>query len=141
MLSHQLYAKLVDDSVPTEILKLTAVRSIFRVKDLESKDKCTVVIQQGAETCPQTGAVYDSVRCNCRYFLSNDLFCAHIFSVFNILQIKTTEKFHTVGGRWTKAHQETVVPGLYSKDQHLNPQAFADQFTLYNRANNPNMTN
>ena len=43
-----------------------------------------------------------------------------------------------MGSRWTKAHQESVIPGLYSKDQHLNPQAFSEQFTLYNRGNNPN---
>ena len=54
----------------------------------------------------------------------------HMFAAFNALQIKTAEKFQTIGKRWTRAHQEKVIPGLYSENKDLNPEAFARKFQI-----------
>ncbi len=47
------------------------------------------------------------VSCNCRYFWSFNLYCSHIFSVFNLLQIRTLEKFEPYS-RWTKKFHASV---------------------------------
>ena len=56
------------------------------------------------------------VSCNCRYFWSFNLYCAHIFSVLNLLQIRTLEKFEPYN-RWTKRFHADVYKELYPELQ------------------------
>lgn len=65
---------------------------IYKVKDLESREKFQVVIR-----------MYDEgeVSCNCKYHWSFNLYCQHIFAVFNVLQTKSVSKFQRVD-RWTR---------------------------------------
>jgi len=44
MMSHGLVAHLKEQNVPMQIYRLTEARTIFSVKDLESKDKSIVII-------------------------------------------------------------------------------------------------
>jgi len=69
---------------------------IFSVRELGNgnKDRMQVIIRMDEEQ----GYV---VSCNCRYFWSFNLFCSHSFAVFNLLQIRTLEKFEPFS-RWTK---------------------------------------
>ena len=47
------------------------------------------------------------MSCNCRYYWSFNLYCAHIFSVFNILQVRSIEKFEPFT-RWTRKFHASV---------------------------------
>ena len=93
-----------------------------------TKDKSVVIVDQGTEQDAATGQLFDSVKCSCRFSIQYGMFCMHMFAAFNALQIKTAEKFQTIGKRWTRAHQEKVIPGLYSENKDLNPEAFARKF-------------
>ncbi len=55
MMSHSLIAKLKDSKVPMQIYRLTENRTIFTVKDLESKDKSTVIITKENEVDSEDG--------------------------------------------------------------------------------------
>jgi hypothetical protein len=116
-----------------QIYRLTEARSIFSVKDLESKDKSIVIITQQNEVDSEDGQVYDSITCTCRFHWSFQLYCSHIFSVLGLLQVKSINKFKPFAKRWSKEFQERTLPGLYSRDVRLNPEAYAGQFQLYNR--------
>jgi hypothetical protein len=70
MMSHNLVAKLKDQKVPMQIYRLTEARTIFSVKDLESKDKSTVIITQQNDVDTEDGQVYDTISCTCRYHWS-----------------------------------------------------------------------
>lgn len=107
MLSHTLIVvPVTDDHVPISetIFRLKNDRTVFRVKDTETHDKTTVILIQNSIVDPQTGATFDNIRCNCRYYLSHEFFCSHIFAVLNLLQVKNAEKFHMMGRRWQKDH-------------------------------------
>ena len=69
---------------------------IFKVKDNESKD-CYKVVVRFIED--------GEVSCNCKFHWSFNLYCAHIFAVFNILQIKSVNKFRRFS-RWTREYQD-----------------------------------
>ena len=70
MMSHSLVAKLKDSKVPMQIYRLTENRTIFTVKDLESKDKSTVIITKENEVDSEDGQVYDTITCTCRFHWS-----------------------------------------------------------------------
>jgi hypothetical protein len=83
MSSHPLIVKPVTDEdtliISTKIMTIPDLGTdsgIFKVKDLESKDKFQVVIRMFNE---------GEVSCNCKYHWSFNLYCAHIFAVFNVL--------------------------------------------------------
>lgn len=68
----------------------------------DSKDRACVIMEEAGDL-DEDGQRYDTIKCNCRYSIQYGLYCRHIFAVFNLLQIKSTEKFLMVGRRWTKA--------------------------------------
>lgn len=81
---------------------------MFSVREMDKlgiKDKMQVIIRL------QENQGYQ-VSCNCRYFWSFNLYCAHVFSVFNLLQIRTLEKFEPYS-RWTKKFHASVYKDDY----------------------------
>jgi hypothetical protein len=47
------------------------------------------------------------VTCNCDYFRGINIYCEHIFAVFNRLQVKNPLKFKKLH-RWTKEWQGSI---------------------------------
>jgi hypothetical protein len=66
--------------------------ALFHIKDLETRERHQVVISMNDE---------GEVSCNCEFFRGINLYCEHIFAVFNRLQVKTHRKFKKLN-RWTK---------------------------------------
>lgn len=69
-----------------------------------------MVLETEGEVNPDNGALYDVIKCNCRFFISHDLYCRHIFAILNLLQVKSLERYLAIGHRWTKDYMELVMP-------------------------------
>lgn len=52
------------------------------------------------------------VSCNCRYYWSFNMYCSHIFAVFNVLQIRQLDKFEPFT-RWTRKFHASVYQDEY----------------------------
>jgi hypothetical protein len=88
MNSHQLFVKNAQDKQVYTIRKTQRIKSelmresedgIYTVKDYEQKEKFQVIVRLDEE------GVYQTITCNCKYMWSHDLYCSHIFAVFNSL--------------------------------------------------------
>ena len=62
------------------------------------------------------------VSCNCRYFWSFNLYCSHIFSVMNLLQIRTLDKFEPYN-RWTKKFHASMYRDQFA-EYHIDEAEF-----------------
>eukprot|EP00347_Sterkiella_histriomuscorum_P007670 403348024 len=98
--------------------------AIFCVKDVSIKEIFQVVLVLNEE---------GEITCNCQFFRGLNIYCEHIFAVFNQLQVKNPLKFRSLS-RWTKECQGGIYKEeekeFHKKYDFGNGQVSQNKFTL-----------